>query len=157
MLENCQSAQERWGGVSEIIDRWLKERQELIVDFCGITTSVDTFENIEEDGRAANLKDFCQILVDYVSAGHFEVYEQLMKEGQDFNDKQALREAANLYSCIDDTTEKLLDFNDKYLETDDLETLEDDLSKVGQFLETRFEAEDRMIEVLHVAHKDQVM
>jgi len=30
MLENCQSAKERWGGVSEIIDRWLQERQELL-------------------------------------------------------------------------------------------------------------------------------
>ena len=31
MLENCKTAKERWGGVSEIIDRWLTERQELIV------------------------------------------------------------------------------------------------------------------------------
>ena len=31
MLENCRNARERWGGVSELIDRWLKERQELLV------------------------------------------------------------------------------------------------------------------------------
>jgi regulator of sigma D len=31
MLENCKSAKERWGGVSEIIDRWLEERQQMLV------------------------------------------------------------------------------------------------------------------------------
>ena len=31
MLEDCKSAQERWGGVSEIIDRWLQERQQMLV------------------------------------------------------------------------------------------------------------------------------
>ncbi|WP_353056950.1 Rsd/AlgQ family anti-sigma factor [Microbulbifer sp. MLAF003] len=33
MLENCKSARERWGGVSEIIDRWLQSRQNLLVSF----------------------------------------------------------------------------------------------------------------------------
>ena len=31
MLENCKTARERWGGVSVIIDRWLQERQDLLV------------------------------------------------------------------------------------------------------------------------------
>jgi regulator of sigma D len=31
MLEGCQNAQERWGGVHKIIDKWLNERQELLV------------------------------------------------------------------------------------------------------------------------------
>ena len=26
MLESCQNAQERWGGVHLLIDRWLQER-----------------------------------------------------------------------------------------------------------------------------------
>ena len=30
MLESCKNAQERWGGVHQLIDRWLQERQELI-------------------------------------------------------------------------------------------------------------------------------
>ena len=33
MLENCKTARERWGGVSVIIDRWLQERQDLLVLF----------------------------------------------------------------------------------------------------------------------------
>ena len=154
MLENCKSAKERWGGVNDIIDRWLQERQELLVDYCALS-EISTFdENNPEHGQ--KVRHFCQTLVDYVSAGHFEVYDQLIKEGQDFGDKKALETAAQLYKIIDATTEQLLDFNDKYDETDDLSTLGSDLSHTGQQLESRFEAEDQMIAVLHVCHKDEV-
>ena len=154
MLENCQSAQERWGGVSEIIDRWLEERKELLVDYCDLSNAVTSHE--QDDSCPSRLRKLCQIMVDYVSAGHFEIYEQLVKEAKDLDDKEGLKAASPLYSTIDATTEDILDFNDKYQETDDLETLSADLSKVGEWLATRFEAEDKMIEVLHVAHKDQV-
>ena len=151
MLENCKSAKERWGGVNTIIDRWLQERQELLVALCELS-GVDNFdENNSEHGK--QIRHFCQTLVDYVSAGHFEVYDQLIKEGRDFDDKDGLKAAAELYKVIDATTEYLLDFNDKYQETDDLSTLATDLSQAGQQLESRFEAEDQMIAVLHHAHR----
>jgi regulator of sigma D len=154
MLENCKSAKERWGGVNDIIDRWLQERQELLVDYCSLS-GIDSFdENNSDHGNM--IRHFCQTLVDYVSAGHFEVYDQLIKEGQEFGDKKALETAAKLYDSIDSTTEFLLDFNDKYQETDDLSALSSDLSQAGQQLENRFEAEDQMIAVLHTKHKDLV-
>lgn len=154
MLENCKSAKERWGGVNDIIDRWLHERQQLLVSYCDLSgTQVFDEENVTHQEQ---IKTLCQVLVDYVSAGHFEVYSQLIKEGQDFGDKEALAEAATLYQTIDKTTEALLDFNDKYQETDDLSELAADLSTMGQNLEPRFSAEDQMIEVLHTSHKDLV-
>ena len=153
MLENCQTAQERWGGVSEIIDRWLDERKELLIDYCQLSSAL---ANADNEVCGNKLRKLCQIMVDYVSAGHFEVYEQLVQEAREFDDTEGLRAAGTLYQTIDATTEDILDFNDKYQETDDLDTLGTDLSKVGEWLATRFEAEDRMIEVLHVAHKDQV-
>jgi regulator of sigma D len=156
MLENCKSAKERWGGVSNIIDRWLQERQDLLVQYCDLSSHLEDndLDELIENGK--DLKSLCQILVDYISAGHFEVYDQLLKEGRDFEDAEALKEAGTLFKTVDATTELLLDFNDKYLETDDLETLAVDLSQLGESLATRFEAEDRMIAVLHVAHKDLV-
>ena len=33
MLDSCQNAQERWGGVHKLIDRWLEERNELVQAF----------------------------------------------------------------------------------------------------------------------------
>lgn len=155
MLENCQTAKERWGGVNKIIDRWLEERQQLLVQYCALSGLEST--NMTEELRGDKVKELCQILVDYVSAGHFEVYDQLIKEGREFQDKEALKEAGGLYNTIDKTTEKLLDFNDKYQETDDLSSIDADLSRLGETLETRFAAEDRMIAVLHTSHKDLVV
>ncbi len=152
MLDNCQSALERWGGVNTIIDRWLLERKQLLVKFCALTEA-----NQDEQTQAKTVEELCQLMVDYVSAGHFEVYDQLIKEGQDFNDEAGLQKAAKLYKIVDDTTEQLLDFNDKYQETDDLSTLALDLSLLGEQIETRFEAEDQMIAVLHTAHKALVV
>lgn len=154
MLENCQSAKERWGGVNNIVDRWLHERQQLIVEYCALS-GVQTFDESNSEHQS-QVRKLCQILVDYVSAGHFEVYEQLIKEGKDFDDQQGLKQASELYKTIDQTTEALLDFNDKYQETDDLSELVVDLSNVGQYLEPRFSAEDQMIEVLHNSHKELV-
>ena len=153
MLENCKTAKERWGGVNEIIDRWLEERQEMLVQYCSLSGLNEELSDVQ---RGERLRSFCQILVDYVSAGHFEVYDQLIKEGREFDDAEALQEASKLYDVVDETTEKLLDFNDKYLETDDLTALVTDLSKLGEVLEVRFSAEDRLIAVLHTAHKDLV-
>jgi regulator of sigma D len=58
---------------------------------------------------------------------------------------------------IQPSTELILDFNDKYLATDDLEALTQDLSNVGEALAQRFESEDKMIAVLHDAHLEQLI
>ena len=153
MLENCKSAQERWGGVSEIIDRWLKERQEMLVQYCNLS---DRAEEASSETCGVALQSLCQIMVDYISAGHFEVYNQLVQEGRDFDDKEGLKSVGKSFKIVDSSTEYILDFNDKYQETDDVDDLHEDLSRLGEVLANRFEAEDNMIEILHVAHKDQV-
>ena len=154
MLENCKTLQERWGGVNEIIDRWLQRRQALLVGYCELS-NISTFDS-ENPEHGGQLKTLCENLVDYISAGHFEVYQQLMEEGRAFDDQAALNEASEMLTRIHDTTQTALDFNDKYLETDDLGTLGADLSELGELLAARFEIEDRMIEVLHSAHEKQL-
>lgn len=154
MLENCKSAQEKWGGVSDIIDRWLMDRQDMLVHYCRLS---DLLEQQEENAICGpSLQRLCQIMVDYISAGHFEVYDQLVQEGRDFDDKAGLKSAGESFKKIDSSTEYILDFNDKYQETDDLDSLLSDLSILGETLANRFEAEDSMIEVLHVSHKDKI-
>lgn len=154
MLENCKSARERWGGVSDIIDRWLHSRQSLLVRFCSLSEKKEFAEGDSETEE--NVRQLCQLLVDYVSAGHFEVYEQLIREGQEFDDKKGLEQARELYQHIDTTTDIAVDFNDKYQETDDLSSLVQDLSQLGEALESRFSSEDQMIALLHTAHKNQL-
>ena len=73
MLDNCKTAKERWGGVSEIIDRWLQERQDMLVQYCSLSSLHETTDS--DTSRGKQLRALCQILVDYISAGHFEIYD----------------------------------------------------------------------------------
>jgi regulator of sigma D len=155
MLENCRNAKERWGGVSEIVDGWLKERQDLIVLYCEITST----ESESSEALVSKYQNFCQILVDYVSAGHFEVYGQLIQEAKEFDDGG--EDLANkIIPQIELTTEIALKFNDQFDEVhkidDGLGSLGDEMSKLGEVLEDRFELEDTLIEALHNSHADQV-
>lgn len=157
MLENCRNAKERWGGVSELIDRWLKERQELIVHYCELS-GADS--DAPTEAVVAKFVRLCEILVDYVSAGHFEVYEQLIHEAKEFNDG-GLELAAKLYPRLEQTTEVALNFNDRLdggeLTDTKVRELFSELSQLGETLESRFEMEDVLIEQLHNVHADQVM
>ncbi|EMP54099.1 anti-RNA polymerase sigma 70 factor [Marinobacter santoriniensis NKSG1] len=156
MLENCRNAKERWGGVNKLIDRWLQARQELLVRYCDLTGEKDLSET---EALKKKFVGLCEVLVDYVSAGHFEVYEQLIQEAREFNDG-GLELAAKLYPRIQETTEVALSFNDRldgrHLSEADIRGLFDELSQLGETLENRFEMEDFLIEHLHRAHEGKV-
>ncbi|WP_339806645.1 sigma D regulator [uncultured Marinobacter sp.] len=156
MLENCRNAKERWGGVSDLIDRWLKERQELLVHYCDVS---DTARISAPSALRGALEHLCEVLVDYVSAGHFEVYEQLIQEAREFDDGGA-ELAEKIYPKITETTGVVLDFNERLdggPETRSQEELMAELSRLGESLETRFELEDFLIEHLHNVHGGRVM
>jgi len=154
MLESCQNAQERWGGVHLLIDRWLQERHELVKAFAVLNETAPAPEV-----NAADVQRFCEILVDYVSAGHFEVYEQLTNEAKAFGDERGLELAKQIYPRIEAITEVALAFND-HCDTGtsfDSATLHAELKRLGQLLHERFELEDCLIEVLHNAHQQQAV
>jgi regulator of sigma D len=154
MLEKCRDAKERWGGVSTIIDHWLEQRQQLISVFVSLQD--------QEVGAPLerSLSEFCVLLMDYLSSGHFEVYEQLLREGSEFADGSLERSQA-IFPQIQPSTDVALDFNDLYNKLEQptlrlLYQLSRDLSALGEALEERFELEDQLIQILHNAHKDMV-
>ena len=57
-----------------------------------------------------------------------------------------------LIDRIQDTTESILDFNERYgdIKDDEMPELETDLSQLGLALEERFKLEDRLVLVLNV-------
>lgn len=153
MLEDCKTAQERWGGTHEMIDRWLDNRKRTLVAYFGLKSDIAANE------QAQALQSFCETLMDYVSAGHFEIYEQLIREAREFDDG-GLELAHQLYPALEKTTEFILHFNDKY-DTHDrcaqhADDLADDLSRLGERMTERFELEDRLIERLHNIHREQL-
>ena len=154
MLDTC-TIEERWSGVDQMIERWLEERQQLIVEFCA---AGGVSENETEQELHQRLQKFCQTLVDYVCAGHFEVYYQLLREAEEFKDGSD-KIAQNLLPELNENTSIAMEFHDQFIETDDntdTSELSQKLSKLGETLELRFEIEDRLIDVMHNAHKSLV-
>tara|TARA_R110002167_G_scaffold166867_7_gene363926 strand:- start:608 stop:1078 length:471 start_codon:yes stop_codon:yes gene_type:complete len=155
MLENCKDASERWGGVNDLIDKWLDARKNLIVSLCELSGNPGS----SQEQKAEKFQRFCQILVDYVSVGHFEVYEQLLLEAAEYNDGGT--ELANkVIPMIDESTEIALSFNDRFDDIhkvdDGIESLMTELDTLGKTLEDRFALEDQLIAKLHHAHADTV-
>ncbi|MDU4250363.1 sigma D regulator [Pseudomonas sp.] len=153
MLESCRNAQERWGGVHQLIDRWLRDRHELVRAF-------DSLDGVQAPKtNAEDLQNFCQLLLDYVSAGHFEVYEQLMNEAQAFGDTRGLELAKQIYPRLETITANALNFNDRCDNGDCREgtCLTSELKTLRQQLHERFELEDCLIEVLHNSHEQKAV
>ena len=145
----------QWHRVENLLESWLQERKELLVMYCnyGVNGTAGAHP------RWADVKRFCQILVDYVSAGHFEVYDQLVREAEAANDR-SVHLPEKLYPKIHETTDIALELNDKYA-TEELweihhQDFRKDLSQLGEALSSRFEMEDQLIRDMHTCHESMV-
>ena len=126
------------------IDELLKERQEVLVKMWQLAESEPQSTSIEE--MVKRLEGFNETLVDYTALGHFEIYERII----DGRERRAnVSEVANrVYPAISRTTQKFVEFNDKYEGVDDIESfsgLHDDLSTIGEALAERIESEDQLL------------
>ena len=95
------------------------------------------------------LTQFSQILVDYVSLGHFGVYERVLSGNE--RRGRVLSVANEIYPEFSATTDVAILFNDKYDNVEKVEVFEDleqDLSILGESLAKRIELEDRLCEVM---------
>lgn len=152
MLTNTSNPNEHWGSIDKLIRHWLKERQELIVLYCKVDGLKEfTSQDVPITVRVQAL---CQVLIDYVSAGHFEIYQKLLDEAGASRDYRAL--IARFLSEIEKSTALALEFNDRYATPADcekaLDTLARDLNFLGVAMVERFELEDQLIEALNEHH-----
>ena len=149
MLTQVEQAKQKWGGAHHAIDTWLQERQQLLVQYCELA-GLPPFERTAGAlPRKSDIRSFCELLVDYVSAGHFEVYDKIV---EDCTDRDITEK---LYPQISATTDDALNFHDTYAEVSvdqELETFDVNLSNLGQKLEERFALEDQLIQSLHGEH-----
>ena len=150
MLDNCKDNRERWQAVEKLLQGWLKERRDVLVKYTALAATMDreSADSIIDPG----LQRLCEILVDYSSAGHFEIFYELIREAEAFGDGSG-KTAAELIPQIGDTTEIILGFDEKYSDgKSHLADVGNDLSLLGEVLESRFELEDRLIAALHGSH-----
>ena len=126
-----------------LIDNLLNERNQLLkllFQFTNIKPEdVDTLDK-------ELLEEFCQLLVDYIAAGHFSLFERIVS-GEER--RKAMAEfAMKVHPSIEKSTQITLEFNEKYTsdrKSDEFNNLQKDLSILGEFLTTRFELEDQLI------------
>lgn len=150
MLSRNESARQRWGGHHQALDHWLEERQEMLIRYCQMAGLPPYDKGANGLPSSKDIQAFCEVLVDYVSTGHFEIYEHLVG-ATDVQNEDVRKVTMHIYPLITVTTERVLNFNDKYAETsadDALSEFDKDLSALGEALEVRMELEDSLLKSL---------
>ena len=133
-------------GSRELIDKLLAERQRMLVLMCEVL-GLKPF-NAEKPVKDL-LGEFNSVMVDYIAAGHFGLYQRIV-EGTERR-QAVVATASKAYSRIADTTDAAVDFSDKYggeWNFHFMDSLADDLSKLGEQLAARIEMEDRIIRAM---------
>jgi regulator of sigma D len=151
MPNKRNDAKQQFQAVEDLLTRWLKERRAVLGKYTEIIVTLDS--HADPEVLEQRQKMLCELLVDYVSAGHFEVFHELANEAESFGDDScALTE--KLMPAIGDTTEVILAYEEKYGDGQgQLQKLKRDLSALGEVLESRFVLEDRLIAGLHNRHR----
>lgn len=134
---------ERRGSSRDMVAKLHAERTQMLVLYCRVA-GLEPFTATKP--VQSLLQEFCQILIDYIASGHFLLYERIANGSER---RRAVAELAEkLYPRIARATEAALAFNDKYDCEDHcnvIDTLSEDLSKLGEELAVRIELEDRLL------------
>ncbi len=145
--------QERRRDLGETLEALQQQRQKTLLAYSGLV-GVNSPDNTAADGirdiAPVALQELLNVMVDYLAMGHFTVYQRII-EGTER--RGAVREAAEVaYPGIGETTDVMVEFNDKYESFDgaaeDQKALKEDLSRLGEMLAIRGDLEDEIIEAL---------
>jgi len=156
MLENDLTIPEHWAKADAQIKQWLVQRQLLIQLLCAISDPNMAPEDSTPDIR---IEAFLNQLMDYMSTSHFEIYQQLIRETSDFGDEVAAKEMESRLPKLEKITQTALTFNDQFEElksnppSDWLAATKASISSLGAKLEDFFANEDKLLELMHEAHR----
>ena len=130
----------------KLIEDMLQERQQMLVLLWELS-KLDLARL--DDATRQTLEDFQEILVDYIAAAHFGLYQRIA-EGNER--RQAVLDIAReIYPRIARSTDIAVEFTEKY-DSPDADTvttkLAGDLSLLGEELTSRIELEDRLIQAM---------
>ena len=141
MSATMQTAPDRRKQNHRLVSELQQERRQVWSLYCKVA-DLKPFPSLPD--TKSIVTEFSQLLIDYISLGHFGIYEYLLS-GKERRGK-VLNAAQNIYPDFSKTTEAAMSFNDKYddslkhtFKTDELEA---DLSTLGESLAKRIELED---------------
>jgi len=145
-VDIIETITERRGKTTKLIKHMLDERKQLLALL--LQASNLEPENASEPDQDI-LDEFCQVLVDYIAAGHFGLYERIIEGKERRMEVSDL--AVKVYPRIEEATQAVLAFNEKYNPENadlNLSQIQQDLSALGEQLATRIELEDQLINTL---------
>jgi len=130
----------------QLITELQNERHEVWSLYCHVA-ELKPFST--HDAVKNMLNRFSQLLIDYVSLGHFGLYQRLLAGNE--RRERVLAVANAIYPEFSATTEAVIQFNDKYEHADPScfsDDLERDLSTLGESLAKRIDLEDQLCVLL---------
>lgn len=162
-----QSVDERYDWINDMI----RQRQQLVLRYMQlINRDVLSDPDYKADDPLADdvldsdntynpvlvkqVTGFCELLTDYISHGHFDLYPKIVELMENASGR-SLSIARRVLPKLNETTEPLMDFCDLYAEEQSakkFQNLRRDLAIVGNELEVRFKMEDRLIIGLRLVH-----
>ena len=125
------------------IRHMLEERRELFALLLRVSGQT---HHGKDEPDADLLEKFCELVVDYIAAGHFGLYQRITEGKERRNKVVAL--ARTIYPEIERTTQIALAFSENNTidgKHDRPDRLQNDLSELGVALTTRIELEDQLI------------
>ncbi len=152
--QDNQPLEERRSESHKLIKELIDTRTQLLALYSRLAGSKPFGDEIDDD-LAELLDEFCETLIDYTADAHFRLY-RFIDENKEKR-KAILDLAEQIYPRILQSTQTILDFNDRYFQdnTEDSQgnrkrfaTLEADLSNLGEQMAERIELEDRLIKVM---------
>ena len=145
-MRTQEASQERRGSSQDRLNTLLASRTETLA----LLNQLAGLRPFNPDQELQQLlEEFCEALVDYTASAHFQLY-RFIDEGTErrANLKQV---ADQVYAHIADTTQQILDFNEKYdneVKYNNLKTLDKDLSQLAEIIADRIRYEDQIIKAL---------
>lgn len=143
-----QTPNERRERAKNEVLRLIEDRNTVLAQYYNLVKQI---EELDTDSSTELLHEFCQQLVDYLAAGHFELYRRIEEGNERRNNIKKL--SADIMPKITTTTQVAIAFNDLIdhageIDGEILEQLPDHLARLGEHLATRIDLEDQLINTL---------
>jgi regulator of sigma D len=138
---------ERRTSSQQMINKFVEERTRMLSLYSDLAATQHPYKDLASISEL--LSHFCEALIDYTADAHFRLYRYIDDRRERRGNVLAV--ASQSYPVILDTTQDILDFNDKYDSAGheiNIDMLEKDLSVLGERLADRIAIEDRVIDAL---------
>lgn len=121
----------------QLVTAWLQQRQSLLVALYDLCHHRPFFLKLNCKELHGALQEFGGQILDYLSLGHFKIYEKLIDNVGD--------NVSSIVSQLNESTHQILILNENHRQRLNSVQLDNDLGRLTEKLAKRFELEDKLI------------